>query len=95
MRGTAFDEEVEATARKSVKSTKQTAKSFKVAVKTKTDRDGWAYNGLRFPSEASAGRYAKDLETRWSLVITTDIQVCDEPPNANYPVPSDRYLVDR
>lgn len=94
-RSTAFEEEIE-TVRKPVNSiTIQKARSYKVAIKTRDNKEEWAYNGLRFPSQTSAERYGHDLDKRWSLMIAYEVQQSDEPSNANYPVPSDRYDVQR
>lgn len=70
------------------------ARSYKVAVKTITS-DEWAYNELRFPSRGAGERYALDLQKSWLIVTGIDVQESDDPSNANYPVPSERYDVPR
>lgn len=71
------------------------ARSFKVGVKTKSGEDNWIYNGLRFGFREHAERYAKDLQRRWADMGHYLVVASNESPNCIYPVPSDRYLVNR
>lgn len=55
--------------------------SFRALVKTSA-QGGYDGNGLRFPTEDEASRYATDLASRWLLVIDHKVErVEDEPPN--------------
>jgi hypothetical protein len=70
--------------------------AFKVGITTKKMTAGsWAFNALRFASREDAERYAQDLFGRWQQIKSCTIEECDEEPNAKYPVPSDRYDVER
>jgi len=70
--------------------------SFKVGIRTREmTGESWAFNGLRFASREHAERYAQDLFQRWDQVKSCTIEECDDEPNATYPVPSDRYKVER
>lgn len=73
------------------------AQSYKVGVKTKHNPEAWAFNGLRFmtPGVGGAQGYASSLMRRWPALIATTVEESDEAPNATYPVPSDRYPVNR
>lgn len=66
--------------------------SYRVAVKTRADKTKWVYNQLRFARALDAAHYGAGLKRRWPDVVEVDIQPTNEPPNATYPVPSDRYL---
>jgi hypothetical protein len=70
--------------------------SFKVGIITRQMTDGsWAFNALRFSRREDAERYSQDLFSRWNQVKSCTIEECDDDPNATYPVPSDRYEVER
>lgn len=69
-------------------------KSFAVDVKTKRG-SGWATNQLRFYTPDDAQNYADWLTKRWTDVAYANVRATEEPPNAIYPVPSDRYGVPR
>lgn len=69
-------------------------KSFVVAVKVKTSHE-WVHNGLRFDTDEEAASYARDLTLRWGAMVDYKIDPSDDLPNCTYPVPSDRYLVNR
>ena len=70
--------------------------SFKIGIKTKKTTDtSWAFNGLRFATREDAERYSQDLFRRWNQIRSCTIEECDDTPNAVYPVPSDRYAVER
>lgn len=69
--------------------------SYKVAVKTRNHSHEWVYNGLRFNFFEHAQAYAEHLRTRWPDIVQTGVHHCDEQPNAMYPMPSDRYPVQR
>lgn len=68
--------------------------SYKVGVKTKHDKR-FVFNGLRFADPKSAGAYGDDLYRRWSSVVEMTVEESDDPPNATFPVPSDRFGVSR
>lgn len=69
--------------------------SYKVGVKTKQHAHEWAYNALRFTFQEHAVEYARQLCLRWPEVQQTAVHGCDDTANAIYPVPSDRYPVER
>jgi hypothetical protein len=69
-------------------------KSYKVGVKTKSDPT-WVFNALRFANSRDADAYAKDLFMRWTAVTETTIEPSEDEPNAQFPVPSDRYRTQR
>lgn len=69
--------------------------SYMVGVKTKTNKTIWAYNGLRFAEGVDALAYSRSLLTRWPDLVAYRIVDSDDPPNCTYPVPSDRYPVER
>lgn len=55
-------------------------RSFKVGIKTKSDKD-WVYNSLRFPTKQDAFNYAENLVGRWSEVLAYIIVPTDDEPN--------------
>ncbi len=67
---------------------------FKVGVKVKADSE-WVFNALRFAVWGDADAYARDLLHRWVAIVEVCVQESDDHPNATFPVPSDRYLVNR
>lgn len=70
--------------------------SYKVGVISKSsNNDVVVHNGLRFLSEKDAEMYAAYLKLRWSDVKDTVVTACFEKPNSSFPVPSDRYTVER
>lgn len=69
-------------------------KSFKVGVRTKSGGVSITYNGLRFDRIEHAQAYARNLAIRWTEVTMTFIHLSDDEPNASYPVPSDRFIVE-
>ena len=68
--------------------------SYMISVKTKKEKN-WVRNGLRFGVVEHAHEYATDLIRRWGDVTATHVEMSDDPANATYPVPSDRYPVQR
>lgn len=76
-------------------SKKKRANSYKVGVKTKSSKDMWTYNALRFGEEGDAIEYATALHRRWSDVLDYLVADSDDQPNCTFPVPSDRYPVSR
>lgn len=68
--------------------------SFKVGIKTREDRD-WVFNALRFSRESDAKAYAANLSLRWTAVTEVIVEPSLDEPNAQYPVPSDRYRTSR
>lgn len=69
--------------------------SYKVGVKTKSAKEMWTFNALRFGEQTDAIAYAGALHLRWSDVLDYMIADSDDTPNCTYPVPSDRYPVNR
>lgn len=69
-------------------------KSFMVSVRVKGTAT-MVNNGLRFADVMDADRYGADLALRWPAVTRHDVIPSDDPPNCTYPVPSDRYPVNR
>jgi len=55
-------------------------RSYKVGVKTAGDKN-WAYNALRFKTEAEAAAYGADLFMRWTAVTEMEVHESDEEPN--------------
>ena len=51
--------------------------SYKVAVKTSTDKE-WVSNGLRFKTKEQALTYAKDLFARWTAVKEYEVQPSED-----------------
>lgn len=72
-----------------------TASSFQVGVRVKSDRNNWVYNGLRFQTTDEAAMYAKALVMRWGDAVDYTVEPSTDLPNCTYPVPSDRYPVQR
>lgn len=70
-------------------------KSYSVAIRVKSEPMKYSTNGLRFDTHGNAVIYAADLRTRWLEVIGWTIATSSDPPNCTYPVPSDRYQVQR
>jgi hypothetical protein len=54
--------------------------SFKVGCKT-TDTEPWAYNALRFGTEAEASAYGADLYSRWLMLKEWEVHPDEEEPN--------------
>jgi hypothetical protein len=52
--------------------------SFAAEVQTGTG-SAWTGNGLRFPTDTSARTYAKDLQSRWTLVSAIRVIASDDP----------------
>lgn len=69
--------------------------SYRVGVKTKSSKQMWVFNALRFGDKDSAEAYAQSLNIRWSDVLDYLIADSDDTPNCTFPVPSDRYPVPR
>ena len=70
--------------------------SFKVGIITKKMTAGsWAFNALRFASREDSEPYSQALFGRWDRIKSCTIEESDDKPNATYPVPSDRYKVER
>ena len=65
--------------------------SYMVGIKTSFDEE-WVWNGLRFKLYADAHAYAVGLKLRWTQVKEYFVAGCDDPPNATFPVPNDRYI---
>lgn len=55
------------------------AASFKVFVHVGEE---WVNNGLRFPTEKEALRYAEDVSARWTAVKAYDVHPSADVPNA-------------
>lgn len=55
--------------------------SWKPAVKTIGNGDKWSYNALRFATKEEALASAKDLASRWTLVVDYDAHESDDPVN--------------
>jgi hypothetical protein len=66
-------------------------KSYAVAIRTRADKTKWVYNQLRFAEKLDAMHYGAALKRRWPDCLEFEIQPTGDPPNATYPVPSDRY----
>jgi hypothetical protein len=69
-------------------------RSYKVGVVV-TGEKSVIYNGLRFKTSEEADNYARDLQTRWRAVLEYEVAHSFDTPNARYPVPSDRFQIDR
>ncbi len=54
--------------------------SFKVGCKT-TETEPWAYNALRFATEAEAELYGRDLYSRWLALREWEVHHSDDEPN--------------
>jgi hypothetical protein len=70
-------------------------KSYTVAIRVKREPMKYVTNGLRFDTHGNAVIYAADLRTRWRDVVGWTIAISSDPPNCTYPVPNDRYQVQR
>lgn len=70
------------------------AVSFQVSIRLKGQKT-WAHNGLRFADAADANAYGVALKARWPVVEACQVEPTEGPANCTYPVPSDRYPVDR
>jgi hypothetical protein len=69
--------------------------SYRVGIKTKHNHEAWVYNQLRFSSIGDARRYGKALKLRWPEVTEFIVEDSVQLPNTEFPVPSDRYAVER
>jgi hypothetical protein len=69
--------------------------SFRVGVKAKNGPTHMVYNGLRFSDWDAATSYSHTLRTRWRDVEDVRVEKSTDAPNCSYPVPSDRYPVNR
>jgi hypothetical protein len=56
-------------------------KSWKPAVQVSGEADNWSYNGLRFATEKEALDNAKDLESRWMMVVGVAAHPSEDPVN--------------
>ena len=64
--------------------TTTTPRSYKVGVKTSGDRN-FAYNALRFATEAEAAAYGADLFSRWTAVTEMEVHPSDDAPTDTWP----------
>lgn len=56
-------------------------KSFKVGVRVLGEEHHLSYNALRFATAEEAESYAKDLFSRWTMMVGYEIEPSDDPVN--------------
>ena len=64
--------------------TTTTPRSYKVGCKTSGDRN-WAYNALRFATEAEAAAYGADLFSRGLALREYEVHPSDDEPTDTWP----------
>jgi hypothetical protein len=60
-------------------------KSFKFEVQTLGDGEHWSSNGQRFTTKEAAEVSARDLHSRWTLVVAWRVVDSDDEPNQTEP----------
>lgn len=69
-------------------------RSYSVVVRTER-KMLWEKNELRFCTRFDAEQYALDLKMRWRQVVEYRVQVRNESPNTIFPVPNQRYIIEK